>query len=57
MYEIATFRSCLLRATYLLIAAGLGITIRPGIPAPPENLSHTAGVVRSLPGAAAHRHH
>lgn len=51
MSGISTFRLYLLRALYLLIAVGLGITIWPGILAPPENLSHMAGVVRSVLGA------
>ena len=51
MSEISTFRLYLLRALYLLIAVGLGITIWPGILAPPDNLSHMASVVRSVLGA------
>lgn len=51
MSGISTFRLYLLRALYLLIAVGLGIIIWPGILAPPENLSHMAGVVRSVLGA------
>jgi hypothetical protein len=51
MSEISTFRLYLLRALYLLIAAGLGITIWPGILGPPDNLSHMASVVRSVLGA------
>lgn len=49
MNEVSTFRLYLLRATCLLIAVGLGITIWPGILAPPDNPSHMAGVVRSVP--------
>lgn len=51
MSEVSTFRLYLLRAMYLLIAVGLGITIWPGILAPPDNLSHMASVVRSVLGA------
>lgn len=51
MSGISTFRLYLLRALYLLIAVGLGIIIWPGILAPLENLSHMAGVVRSVLGA------
>lgn len=51
MSEVSTFRLCLLRAMYLLIAVGLGITIWPGILSPPENLSHMGSVVRSVLGA------
>ena len=51
MSEVSTFRLYLLRAMYLLIAVGLGITIRPGILSPPENLSHMSSVVRSVLGA------
>jgi len=51
MPDVSTFRLYVLRAMYLLLAVGLGITIWPGIFAPPENLSHMAGVVRSVLGA------
>jgi hypothetical protein len=51
MPEVSTFRLYLLRALYLLIAVGLGITIWPGILSPPQNLSHMASVVRSVLGA------
>jgi hypothetical protein len=51
MSEVTTFRLYLLRAMYLLIAVGLGITIWPGILSPPENLSHMGSVVRSVLGA------
>lgn len=50
--ELSSFRLYLLRATYLLIAVGLGVTIWPLIlksaSAPPE---HMQGVVRALLGA------
>ncbi|MEW6736166.1 MAG: hypothetical protein AB1489_33040 [Acidobacteriota bacterium] len=51
MNEVSIFRLYLLRAMYLLIAIGLGVTIWPGILAPPDNLSHMASVVRSVLGA------
>lgn len=51
MSEVSIFRLYLLRAMYLLIAVGLGITIWPGLLSPPDNLSHMAGVVRSVLGA------
>jgi hypothetical protein len=51
--EISTFRLSLLRATYLLIAVGLGVQIWPRILHPPMDLEHMRGVVRSLLGAVA----
>jgi hypothetical protein len=51
MSEVSTGRLHVLRALYLLIAAGLGITIWPGILAPPDDLPHMASVVRSVLGA------
>jgi hypothetical protein len=51
MPEVSTVRLYVLRGLYLLIAVGLGITIWPGIVAPPKNLSHMASVVRSVLGA------
>ena len=48
MSEVSTFRLYLLRATYLLIAVGLGVTIWPGLITAPEKLSAMAGVVRSV---------
>ena len=51
MSEVSILRLYVLRGMYLLIAVGLGITIWPGILAPPENLSHMASVVRSVLGA------
>jgi hypothetical protein len=51
MSEVSTIRLYLLRAMYLLIAVGLGITIWPGILSPPESLSHMGSVVRSVLGA------
>jgi hypothetical protein len=49
--DVSIFRLYLLRALYLLIAVGLAVMIWPGILSPPENLSHMAGVGRSLFGA------
>ncbi|MBC8133035.1 MAG: hypothetical protein H7X95_08650 [Deltaproteobacteria bacterium] len=51
MSEVSTFRLYLLRAMYLLIVVGLGVTIWPGIVSPPENLPHMDSVVRSVLGA------
>lgn len=51
MPEVSTFRLYLLRATYLLIAVGLGFTIWPGILHPPKDLALMRSVVRSLLGA------
>jgi hypothetical protein len=50
--EVSTLRLYLLRAMYLLIAVGLGLTIWPGILAP-GNASHMGSVVRSMLGALA----
>ena len=51
-HELSTFRLYLLRATYLLVAVGLGVEIWPLILAsassPPE---HRRGVVRAILGA------
>jgi len=52
MAEVSTLRLYLLRAMYLLIAVGLGLTIWPGILAP-GNASHMGSVVRSMLGALA----
>lgn len=51
MAEVSTFRLYVLRGLYALIAVGLGVTIWPGLISPPANLSHMAGVVRSVLGA------
>ncbi len=51
MPEVSTFRLYLLRATYLLMVVGLGVTIWPGILNPPRDLELTRSVVRSLLGA------
>lgn len=53
MPEVSTFRLYLLRATYLLMVVGLGLTIWPGILHPPKDLALMRGVARSLLGAVA----
>lgn len=50
--EVSTLRLYLLRAMYLLIAVGLGITVWPGILVPGE-VSHMGSVVESMLGALA----
>jgi hypothetical protein len=52
MSDISTVRIYLLRAMYLLMAVGLGMTIWPGILVP-GNVSHMGSVVRALLGALA----
>ncbi|HET6604660.1 MAG TPA: hypothetical protein VFG21_10725 [Xanthomonadaceae bacterium] len=52
MSDVSTLRLYLLRAMYLLMAVGLGITIWPGILVPGE-VSHMGSVVRALLGALA----
>jgi len=52
MSDVSTLRLHLLRAMYLLMAVGLGITIWPGILAP-GNVSHMGSVVRSMLGGLA----
>lgn len=52
MIEVSTLRLYLLRAMYLLMAVGLGITVWPGILAPGD-VSHMGSVVRSILGALA----
>ncbi|HQR39628.1 MAG TPA: hypothetical protein PLF26_14660 [Blastocatellia bacterium] len=51
MSEVSTFRLYLLRATYLLLVVGLGLSIWPGILHPPRDLALMRGVVRGLLGA------
>ena len=51
MDQVSTMRMYLLRALYLLITVGLALMIWPGLLNPPANLSHMAGVVRSVLGA------
>jgi membrane associated rhomboid family serine protease len=53
MSEVSTFRLCLLRAMYLLIAAGLATTIWPVIISPPNLIAGPTSVVRALLGALA----
>lgn len=53
MQEISTFRLYLLRAMYLLIAVGLGLTIWPAIIAPPSLVANAGSVVRALLGSLA----
>jgi hypothetical protein len=52
MSDLSVWRLYLLRAMYLLMAVGLGITIWPGILAPGD-VSHMGSVVRSMLGALA----
>lgn len=52
MSGVSTLRLYLLRAMYLLIAAGLGVTIWPKILVPGD-ASHMGSVVRSMLGALA----
>lgn len=51
MSEVSTFRLYALRAVYLLIAVGLGISEWPVILSPSENLSHSSSLVRAVLGA------
>jgi hypothetical protein len=51
MYEVSTLRLYLLRATYLLMVVGLGVTNWPMIVSPPADLSHMSSVVRAMLGA------
>lgn len=53
MQEVSTFRLTLLRAMYLLIAVGLGLTIWPAIIAPPTLVANAGSVVRALLGSLA----
>ncbi len=48
MHDVSTLRLYLLRAAYLLIAVGLGLTIWPLLLAPPPDLEHMRGVVWAL---------
>lgn len=49
--EISTFRLTLLRAMYLLLVVGLGLTMWPTIIAPTSVSANAGSVVRSLLGA------
>lgn len=51
MNEVSLFRLYLLRATYLLIAVGLGVMIWPHILTTTTDVEHMRGVVRALLGA------
>lgn len=51
MSEVSTFRLYVLRATYLLIAVGLGVMIWPNLISPSANVEHMRGVVWALLGA------
>ena len=50
MENVSTLRLSLLRAMYLLMAVGLGVTIWPGILVPGD-VSHMGSVVRGMLGA------
>ena len=51
MDELSTARIYALRATYLLIALGMGVQIWPLIVNHPANVEHMRGVVRAFFGA------
>jgi hypothetical protein len=51
MTELSTFRLTLLRAAYLLLVVGLGITIWPSILDPSQGWSLMGGVVTCMLGA------
>ena len=51
MQEVSTLRLNLLRATYLIIAVGMGFQIWPLILRHPTDVEHMRGVVRSVLGA------
>ncbi len=53
MKDVSTFRLYLLRAMYLLIAAGLAATVWPHIVAPPDLVAGPKSVIRALLGALA----
>lgn len=52
MSDVSILRFYLLRAMYLVMAVGLGITVWPGI-LDPGDVSHMGSVVRSMLGALA----
>ena len=52
MANVSTLRLYLMRAMYLLMAVGLGVTIWPGILVPGD-VSHMGSVVRGMLGALA----
>jgi hypothetical protein len=51
MNQITTLRLTLLRAMYLLLVVGLGLTMWPAIIAPSQLAANAGSVVRSLLGA------
>ncbi|HEX8609951.1 MAG TPA: hypothetical protein VF800_01510 [Telluria sp.] len=51
MNDMSTLRLYLLRAMYLLLVVGLGLTMWPAIIAPPAVAANASTVVRSLLGA------
>ena len=51
MHTVSTLRLNVLRATYLLIALGMGLQIWPLILRHPVEVEHMRGVVRSMLGA------
>lgn len=51
MHAVSTLRLNLLRATYLLIAAGMGLQVWPLILRHPAGVEHMTGVVWSMLGA------
>jgi hypothetical protein len=51
MHEVSTLRLNLLRATYLLIAVGMGSRIWPLVLRHPTDVGHMTGVVRAMLGA------
>lgn len=53
MSDVTTFRLYLLRAMYLFISVGLGLTIWPAIISPPSLVANASTVVRALLGALA----
>ncbi len=53
MNEVSTLRFNLLRAMYLLIAAGLATTVWPHIVSPPNLVAGPTSVIRALLGALA----
>jgi hypothetical protein len=53
MSEVSTLRLYLLRGMYLLIAVGLGVTIRPSIVAPHGPVANESTVIQALLGALA----
>lgn len=53
MSEVGTLRLYLLRAMYLLIAIGLGLTVWPLIISPPDTVANAKSVIRALLGALA----